>query len=499
MPPDTGGQLDPLVPAWPRKLLTGFARTLMLVALLFFVFYWLATRPAYFSDYCSCQLPFMFRETSDWLSVSLFHVVLWSGVVLSALWLFLVRIWGLGTRARPVTRIHGQISRICWQATAALAYMMSLLVLVTLATYRSNGSNWLIPESDAVIEFGWGGLLISWTLYVSASVTIASLATDLKWPMDTLYVYAIVAFGCAAFLVAQLTRERSFVIESIGLTASAYVLVCVLGAGALLWAQDASSKASRSNLGAAIIGGGVIAFVIFAQQDAADQGREEQAVLNALRTQQDLTGADLRGRDLSAMSLRGRQLRDANLTGTQLSGADLSRARLADALLVGSLFSDAKLANADMSHAEITCADFYNADLRGANLSDVTVDVSVTEGKAELGEDKARNNGFSLSRNLCETEDEDLWSTISFERADLRNTTLKNADLRRASFCGADLRGADLTQARLYLLESDATSTKFYARFHDAKFDATTLWPPRFQPEAIQGDSIGSCGIYDGT
>ncbi|MEO3860109.1 pentapeptide repeat-containing protein [Acrocarpospora sp. B8E8] len=492
--PETDSQADTFVPSWPRRLLVGFARTLMLVAVLFFCLYWVLTRPSYFFEFCSCGLPYMVADIPEWLFFALFHVVLWGGMILSLLWYVLIRVLELGNGARshPVPRIRA----FCWQAVAALVLVLSYSGLPAVATSRSLGEvNSPFPMESGIISPGLGLMLMSWTLYVSASVTLATLATDFKWPMDVLYIYAIIAGGSSILTMARLAAEGDdFLFETIGLTAGSYLLMSVLGIGAFLWVQDSSSKASRSNLGAAIIGGGVIAFVIFSQQDSADQRREDQSILNALRTQSDLTGADLRDRDLEAVSLRGRQLRDADLTAAQLSDADLSRARLTDALLVKSNFAKAKLENADLSHAEITCAGFSGANLRGANLSDVTMDVSVVDGKAALDE----NIGIPF-QGPCSLEDDDIWSTVDFQSADLRDATLKNADLRRASFCDANLRGVDLSQAHLYLLASDATNARFYARFYDVKFDSTTLWPPHFQTQAIPSGDTSSCGMVDGS
>ena len=74
----------------------------------------------------------------------------------------------------------------------------------------------------------------------------------------------------------------------------------------------------------------------------------------------DLLGADLRGADLLGADLQGADLQGAYLRGADLRGADLRGADLRGAYLRG----------ADLRGADLQGADLQGADLRGADLGD---------------------------------------------------------------------------------------------------------------------------------
>ena len=88
-----------------------------------------------------------------------------------------------------------------------------------------------------------------------------------------------------------------------------------------------------------------------------------EAVLEAIRCDANLRGADLSDADLSDANLRGADLRRANLYDADLYGADLR-----DANLRGTDLRDADLRDADLRDADLRCADLRCADLRCANL-----------------------------------------------------------------------------------------------------------------------------------
>ena len=128
-----------------------------------------------------------------------------------------------------------------------------------------------------------------------------------------------------------------------------------------------------------------------------------EAVLEAIRCDANLRGADLSDADLSDANLRGADLRRANLYDADLYGADLR-----DANLRGADLRDADLRDADLRDADLRCADLYGADLYGADLRDANL-----------------------------------------RGADLRCANLYGADLRCANLYGADLRDANLRDANL--------------------------------------------------
>ena len=234
--------------------------------------------------------------------------------------------------------------------------------------------------------------------------------------------------------------------------------------GLILWAPRAGGKLgdADSDLGAALLGGAVIAFaVLFLQwrfeiraqelQDDAAQAqherdtaaasaqrrRDEEAadtrrrqddrqhaqILTALR--RDLTGIDLRGRDLSGFYLRRRILERAKLDGVTLDGANLALSSLEGATL-----SHAKLRGS----AYLTATYMRGADLENAELQDAYL-----------------------------------------AGADLRGATLVLADLARADFSDADLRGCDLREAR----------NLGAATFAGARYDTETQWPDSQPPDGV--------------
>jgi hypothetical protein len=81
-----------------------------------------------------------------------------------------------------------------------------------------------------------------------------------------------------------------------------------------------------------------------------------------------------------------------------------------------------------------------------------------------------------------------LRATGSLEGADLQGADLSNGELRETSLWGADLRGADLRAADLReagLAGADLRGARlFRARLEGARYDASTRWPPRYDPKS---------------
>lgn len=82
------------------------------------------------------------------------------------------------------------------------------------------------------------------------------------------------------------------------------------------------------------------------------------SILNAVRSEADLSGANL----INA------KLRAADLTGANLSGADLRDANLGEANVSRANLSEANLSGADFRRADLRSANLAGADLRGAFL-----------------------------------------------------------------------------------------------------------------------------------
>lgn len=227
------------------------------------------------------------------------------------------------------------------------------------------------------------------------------------------------------------------------------VVATVVVPGVLLWWPSRGERASRSDLGVALMTGTVIAFAVLAVQvlfelrlsrleedrAAAQASRDAAEALEADRRDlsmtiglsRDLRGIDLRARDLSGFymakkDLRGVQFIDARLENAVLWKANLEKADLRGARLNGAMLDDAALTGAWLSRADLRGASLRGAKLRGADLS----------------------------------------------RADLRS-----AELQGARFAGAALDGADLRGAR---------------------YDRSTTWPAGFRMSRCRYDV---CTVVD--
>ena len=93
-----------------------------------------------------------------------------------------------------------------------------------------------------------------------------------------------------------------------------------------------------------------------------------ETVLEAIRRDADLYGANLRGANLCDADLYGANLRCADLRGANLRCADLRDANLRGVDLRGANLCSANLCNANLCNADLRGANLYGADLRGANL-----------------------------------------------------------------------------------------------------------------------------------
>ena len=98
-----------------------------------------------------------------------------------------------------------------------------------------------------------------------------------------------------------------------------------------------------------------------------------EAVLEAIRCDANLRGADLSDADLSDANLRDADLRRANLYDADLYGADLRDAYLRVADLRDADLRDADLRDADLRCADLRCANLYGANLYGADLRDANL------------------------------------------------------------------------------------------------------------------------------
>jgi len=156
---------------------------------------------------------------------------------------------------------------------------------------------------------------------------------------------------------------------------------------------------------------------------AADTPEERQVVLDEMKANDllqgaDLSAANLAGADLAWASLVGADLRRANLAGAELAWAKLAGAMLDGAKLAGAYLSKADLAGAMLSKAHLEGAYLSGANLAGAGLSGANLVGAGLSGAILVG-------------------------------ADLGGANLAGAMLGGVNLAGAMLGGANLAEARL--------------------------------------------------
>jgi uncharacterized protein YjbI with pentapeptide repeats len=169
---------------------------------------------------------------------------------------------------------------------------------------------------------------------------------------------------------------------------SILALLGVLGVLSLLslrlWASD-KTDASRSNLGAALLGGltvGITVLVVqLSIQERVDQRAERRQLQLLVSQQRDLTGIDLTDRNLAGFFLRERtldlarfvsaDLTRADLYGSKLRRTDLHEAKLTGAILAYTEIRDSNLQDADLEGASLVNATFVSVNVQGANLRNI--------------------------------------------------------------------------------------------------------------------------------
>ena len=95
----------------------------------------------------------------------------------------------------------------------------------------------------------------------------------------------------------------------------------------------------------------------------------------------DLSGADLRNADLSDANLRNADLSEANLSEANLRNADLSGANLRWADLRRANLRRANLIGANLNRADLRGADLNEADLNEADLSEANLRRAIGNGR----------------------------------------------------------------------------------------------------------------------
>jgi uncharacterized protein YjbI with pentapeptide repeats len=121
-------------------------------------------------------------------------------------------------------------------------------------------------------------------------------------------------------------------------------VIAVIAIGSLLLRPLCAPPDRGSDLGTALVGGGVIAFAVLVLERQYAKRADKRDLQQMLGTGDNFVGIDLRGRDLR---------------GSYLVGKDFS----------GAKFDGADLRGVNLSGADLSWASFIHADLRGAKFS----------------------------------------------------------------------------------------------------------------------------------
>jgi uncharacterized protein YjbI with pentapeptide repeats len=232
--------------------------------------------------------------------------------------------------------------------------------------------------------------------------------------------------------------------------------------GMVLWWAGRRDEGSRSNLGAALLSGTLIAVAVFGFQWSAEQQRQRLAARQSIQLtiafQKDLTGIDLSGADLSRLYLRGKILKEANLEGSRLRNARMDGANLESANLKGANLGGAVLAAAHLKSASLQGANLADSNFQGADLSYASFGPRVA-GSTLIGQ---KPQGSDLSG-------------VNFNGASLRNASFADGiELNNVDLTYADLRGTNLSLVRLGR-----------ADFFGALADDLTHWPDSAEPNSL--------------
>jgi uncharacterized protein YjbI with pentapeptide repeats len=159
-------------------------------------------------------------------------------------------------------------------------------------------------------------------------------------------------------------------------------------------------------------------------------------IMESLRQERNLAGADMSELDLSGIKLMG-----LNMKGADLHGSNLTQATLA-----GADMSEVNLTNAHLDKARIAGASLRAANLRGATLNEAQV-----------------------------------------AGVDMQDADLTGADLSQSKLMGVGVRGADFSKVK-------TTDARAAVNWADAKVQPAELpeplTPPRWLPFLFLGVGI---------
>ncbi len=171
--------------------------------------------------------------------------------------------------------------------------------------------------------------------------------------------------------------------------------------------------------------------------------------------------ADLRGANLSGAYLCGTDLRDANLVGANLVGVYLR-----DAYLRGANLSGSNLSRADLGGSNLSNSNLRNSDLIGSNLSNSDL---IGSNMRNSNLDDAYLSNANLSRAYMRgvhMRNSNL-SGADLSYSDLGGAYLINSNLRNSNLHNSNLRGAYLCGVHLIHVGARSDGYDFYAHMRN--------------------------------
>jgi uncharacterized protein YjbI with pentapeptide repeats len=163
-------------------------------------------------------------------------------------------------------------------------------------------------------------------------------------------------------------------------------------------------------------------------------------------------GVQLDHRELRAAFLQGTNLEGANFEGSNLSGAYFAECELIDLedeyeLPGGTCLKDANLTEANLTGVNLCLSNLTNANLSGADLTRADLRISSLD-SADLTDSIVTKANLGDTTSYGFTK-EQLYSTATYQAADLQGVGLSQNDLTDWNFQGQNLTGADLNQSSL--------------------------------------------------
>jgi uncharacterized protein YjbI with pentapeptide repeats len=291
--------------------------------------------------------------------------------------------------------------------------------------------------------------------------------------------YLLLFGALAALIVLRVTSTEDLQERAL------LVFVVIAAAGFRLWQSEMSLASSRAGLGAALLGGVLVASTIYYVEQASEQRSQQHQLRFTVGLQKDLSAADLVDENLSNAHLYKKNFQDADLRGANLTGAFLVQTNLTGAWLSDALLTDSDLDGAVLKEAQLAGATLDGAYIADTNFQDSNLSYAKLRG---LNTDEVPRITFQEATLVnVELSDANL-AASNFRGADLTKASLANVELTEANLREANLADADLSEVQLdhsNLVGADLKTANLQeVNMAEAVADSETSWPQGFDPSS---------------